>query len=939
MPNVPIGPLRAARGPGADGEDTLAPARDTPGGFAAAPQPRRLRRLRAAAMPEPPPVTRSARAPASDRARRPARSKVTMMEQFSRAKSEQPDALLFFRMGDFYELFGEDAKVASRELGIALTSRAKGDDALPMAGVPVRSADGYLMRLVSKGYRVAICEQMGDPRTTKGIVDREIVRVVTAGTITEEDALLARENNYLASLFRAKKDAALAWVDVSTGRFQACRVPHAGLEDELARVAPAELLVPEALRSEQPELAQRLTDLLGQRLTEREDWRFGRDACARALLRHFKVASLEGYGIEEGSSIVPAAGALIEYLEETQRGACDHVLRIELVDFQRHLALDRATRACLELTRTQRDGRREGSLLDTIDATLTPMGGRLLREWLLAPLRDPDAIVLRQRGVGELVDGPFLREDVRALLADVQDVERLAAKVSTARAHARDLVHLAASLEVVVPLRAKLDAVYSKALGDLREELDPLDDLVGRIGATLVDAPPLALRDGGMVRAGFSEELDELRRIAGDGKAWMARFQARESERTGIQGLKVGFNTVFGYYLEVPRGQVERVPQTYVRKQTVKTAERYVTPELKEFEGKVLDAEERSKDLEYELFCRLRDAVAAEVPRVLRTARALAEVDALAGLAQKAAEGRYVAPVVDRGDTIEIEGGRHPVIERTQLDEPFVPNDTRVDRGARMIGLITGPNMAGKSTYIRQTALIVLLAQAGSFVPASKARIGVVDRIFTRIGSADDIGRGASTFMVEMLEIANILNNATGRSLIVLDEVGRGTSTFDGLALAWAIVEYVHDVIRARTLFATHYHQLTDLATRLEGVFNLNVTVREWGDEIVFLHKIVEGGTDRSYGIQVARLAGVPDELIERAKAILHDVERDSDDLVPRIARGGKDVVRTPGGGLQLGLFDERRSAVEEELADLDLERMTPLEALQKLGELKGLLG
>jgi len=858
-----------------------------------------------------------------------------MMDQFWAAKKEQPDALLFFRMGDFYELFGDDAKTAARELGIALTSRAKGTpDALPMAGVPVKAMDGYLLRLVRKGFKVAICEQMSDPRTTKGIVDRSIVRVVTAGTLTEEDALDARASNWLASVAVDGKRAGLAWVDVSTGRFQVAELDPGGLEDQLARLDPAELLWGEGLSEARPELAP-LSERMGPRLSLRDSWRFEREACRRALHEHFKVKTLEGFGVDDDSPIVPAAGALIEYLQETQRGTCEHVLSMRRDDPGGHLVLDRATRSTLELVQTQRGRRVEGSLLSVVDRSSTPMGGRLLREWLLAPLREVEAIRYRQHGVAELVDGPFLREEVREQLGAVLDIERLVAKVSTGRANGRDLVALAGSLAVVRPLYDKLENVYSKLLGDVREALDPLDEVVARVQNTLVDAPPTTLKEGGLVREGVHADLDELRQIAGDGKAWMARFQADEAERTGLPGLKVGYNSVFGYYIEIPRAQAQSAPETYIRKQTLKNAERFITPELKEFEEKVLSAEERSRDMEYDLLLELRQAVADEVPRILGTAAGLATLDVLAALAQLASEQRYVAPTIDGGERIHIVDGRHPVIEVTQTDEAFVPNDTQLDRKGRMVGLITGPNMAGKSTYIRQTALIVLLAQIGSYVPASEASIGVVDRIFTRIGSADDLSRGASTFMVEMVEIAGILNNATSRSLIVLDEVGRGTSTFDGLALAWAIVEHVHGDLRARTLFATHYHQLTELAGRLEGVHNLNVAVREWQDEIVFLHKIVEGGTDRSYGIQVARLAGVPQALVDRAKQILRDLERD-EDLAPRVA---PPAVDTPSGPLQLGLFHERElTPVEKRLRDLDLDATTPLDALMALRELRDLL-
>ncbi|MED6335606.1 MAG: DNA mismatch repair protein MutS [Planctomycetota bacterium] len=866
------------------------------------------------------------------------KSSTPMMEQFWRAKKEQPDALLFFRMGDFYELFHEDAEIAARELGITLTSRSKGEGAYAMAGVPVKSVEVYLLRLVRKGFKVAICEQLSDPRTTRGIVDRGIVRVVTPGTLTEEDVLDARENNYLASVAVEDGEAGIAWVDLSTGRFQVTEVAAANLMDELGRIAPAELLWSVAIDERHPDLAAEVRAQMGAGLSERDPWRFEEETALRALKKHFKVATLEGFGVDDRSRMVPAAGALIEYLEETQRGACEHVLAMERVESSGLLILDRATRSCLELVRTQREGRTEGTLLATIDATLTPMGGRLLRSWVLSPLCEIAPILRRQQGVSELTDQPFLREDVRERLSQVRDIERIVAKVSTGRANGRDMVGLALSLEPIGPLEATLGKVYSAALGELRETLDTLEDVVDLIRTTLGDEPPIGLRDGGMIRDGHSTRLDELRQIAGDGKSWMARFQAEEAERTGINGLKIGFNSVFGYFIEIPRGQVAEVPEHYIRKQTIKSAERYITPELKEYETEVLKAEETSKDLEYDLFCALREAVAAEVRRILETARAVAEIDVLAALAQRAAEHGYTPPVVDEGDVIEITDGRHPVIELAADGEPFVPNDSRLDREGSLVTILTGPNMAGKSTYIRQTALIVLLAQIGSHVPAGKARIGVVDRIFTRIGSADDIGRGASTFMVEMIEIANILNNASERSLVVLDEVGRGTSTFDGLALAWAIVEHLHESVGARTMFATHYHQLTDLGERFTGVCNKTVAVREWDEKILFLHKIVEGGTDRSYGIHVARLAGVPAGVLDRARAILSDIEDDAEHLAPRIVSGASaaDEADTPTG--QLSLFGAGPSAVERRLAELDPQTLTPLEALNEIQSLRDLL-
>jgi DNA mismatch repair protein MutS len=674
--------------------------------------------------------------------------------------------------------------------------------------------------------------------------------------------------------------------------------------------------------------------ILGQGLVEREAWEFDRKRALRALQSQFHVNTLAGFGIDEASPIVPAAGALLSYLEETQGGSCAHLTPPRRWESSRHLVLDRATRSCLELTRTQREGRREGTLLDVIDATQTPMGGRLLHEWLVSPLTDVGEICRRRDGVAELVDSPFLREDLREVLDKVGDIERLSARVSTQRAHGRDLVSLAVSLATTPRLREKLEGSNSLMLADLHERLDPLDGVVDQIRSTLVDEPPLTIREGGLIRHGFHDELDELLDIAGDGKTWMASFQASESERTGITNLKIGFNSVFGYFIEVPRGQIDRVPDHYIRKQTIKTAERFITPELKEFETKVLKAEERARDLEYRIFTELRNEVACHLAPILGTAQAIAELDVLTGLSQKAAENHYVAPILDEGDTIQIVEGRHPVIEQIGTAGAFVPNDTHLNHNDRLLITLTGPNMSGKSTWIRQTALIVLLAQMGSFVPAKEARIGVVDRIFTRIGAGDDIGGGASTFMVEMVEIANILNNATERSLIVLDEVGRGTSTFDGLALAWAIIEHVHERIRARTLFATHYHQLTELAERLTGVRNMNVAVREWNDEIVFLHRIVEGGTDRSYGIHVARLAGVPAELLARAKEILHDIEEDAEGLAPRIAASG------PASEPDANLYRSRPSAPEEVLAalkKLDPDKLTPMEALLELRRLRDL--
>lgn len=873
-----------------------------------------------------------------------------MMEQFHRAKKDAPGALLFFRMGDFYELFGDDAKIASRELGLTLTARDKGSSALPMAGVPVKAAEQYLLRLVRKGFKVAICEQLTDPRESKGIVDRGVVRIVTPGTITEEDALDAKASNFLASVFVGKHKAALAWVDLSTGRFAAAELAPNELADELARVRPAELLWPVTLEDRwEPGFAVR--GELGPRITEREDWRFDADGMLRALQRHFGVRTLEGYGFDDASPVVSAAGALIEYLEETQRSSCAHVRHIQKVEPREHLVLDRATRTCLELVATQRGEDRSGTLLDAIDRTLTPMGGRLMREWLLAPLTRVDAITNRQGGVSEFVAEPFRREEARDVLRDVNDIERLVAKLSTGRVNGRDLVALAASLASVPPLKLQLATAGAPVLRGIEERLDPLEDVANRIRTTLVESPPLTIKEGSLIADGVSAELDELREIAGSGKTAMAKFQAKEAEATGIQNLRIGYNSVFGYFLEVPRGQVDRVPERYIRKQTIKTCERYITPELKEFETRVLKSEELARDLEYDLFGQLRDAVAAELDRILDTARALAELDVLVGLAEVASENDYVAPTIADDGRLEVREGRHPVIEQSPVCERFVPNDTRLStdgaaEDGRRIAILTGPNMAGKSTYIRQTALIVLLAQVGAWVPAAEAHVGVADRIFTRLGAGDDISRGASTFMVEMVEIANILNNASARSLVILDEVGRGTSTYDGLAIAWALVEHLHGSVGSRTLFATHYHQLTALAESLAGVFNLNVAVREADGEVAFLHRIVEGSTDKSYGIYVARLAGVPSAVLQRADQLLVELEHGAHEPSAPNPRTSASSTSEAAGSAQGAVGDaaapstasEGLRTVGERLRALDPNTLTPLDALVELQRLRDAL-
>jgi DNA mismatch repair protein MutS len=860
-----------------------------------------------------------------------------MMRQFHEVKARYPGMILLFRMGDFYEMFLEDAQVAAPILGLTLTSRSKGEKAIPMAGVPHHSVHTYIKRLIQAGYKVALCDQIEDPREANGLVDRDVTRVITPGTLTEDNLLESKDHNYLVSVCVENERAGMAWVDLSTGRFCVEDCPTRKLQDELTRLNPSELLIPEAATQSDDGMAARFRRDTNAMVTPRADWTYGRDTALKLLMEHFHVASLEGFGCGDLGLAISAAGAALNYLQETQKISLGHIRRLTRMSAEDRLVLDRASVVSLELTRTLRDGRREGTLLWVLDRTQSPMGGRLLKEWLISPLRSVEDIQARQDGVEELVKDRLLRSELRAKLAEVYDIERLTARVATARANARDLLALRRSLEPLPELKERLSATFTGRIRKISEQLDPVPEVRDLIAASIAPEPPVTLREGGLIRDGYSEELDELRSIQRDGRSWIARFQAAEIERTGISTLKVGYNNVFGYYIEVTHTHGEKVPAEYIRKQTLKNAERYITPELKEYETKVLTARERSYDLEYDLFVRTREQVAQYAARMQETAQLLAELDVLASLAEVAADYRYVRPQIDEGHELNIQDGRHPVIERT-LTEPFVPNDTALDGEGTQMMIITGPNMAGKSTYIRQVALITLMAQIGSFVPAASARIGLVDRIFTRVGASDEISRGQSTFMVEMVETANILNNATDRSLIILDEVGRGTSTFDGVSIAWAVAEYIVQHVKCRTLFATHYHELTELASLYKEIRNHNIAVREWQDEIIFLRKIVEGGTDKSYGIHVARLAGVPREVVERAKTILSNLENAAldDQDKPRLAlKPGRR--RRKADGLQLMLFSSESDLIAETLRRLDTSTLTPIEALNKLEELKKL--
>ena len=794
-----------------------------------------------------------------------------MMKQYRRIKGElPPGVILFFRLGDFYEMFYEDAKTAAPVLEIALTRRNN----VPMCGIPFHAADGYLAKMIRAGLKVAICDQIEEPSAAKGIVRRDVTRIVTPGTATEAAVLAEDAHNFLASVYLSGSLYGLAWLDLSTGLFRAEEIHSAEmLADVLKRIAPMECVVPEGQR-ELPALRSVLAGLGLTNVSMCEDWTFDYDAARETMIRHFQVHSLEGFGCEGKGAVVGAAGAALHYVREDLRRDVGHVRGFQVVRSDEFLILDEATIANLDLV--PGPGRAAVvSLFGALDATRTCMGRRKLRDWVLQPLARLESIVERHDAVEAFVKDRELLRGLREALADIRDLERLIVRLGGSGGNARDAAAIGLSLTRVPPLRECLGDRPVACLQRLVAAMTPLPEIVELIERAIVDEPPATVREGGLIRTGFCSELDDLRTAATQGRQWLAEYQSSEQQRSGIKTLKVRHNKVFGYYIEISKAQLDNVPEEYTRKQTLVNAERFITPELKEYEAKIMNAHERAVALEYEKFCEVRDAILAEMPRIQATADAIAEVDALASLADRALSMRYVRPVMSVSDEMVIKDGRHAVIEQMPEAERFVPNDTLLDGLQNQVMIITGPNMAGKSTYIRQVALIAIMAHMGSFVPASEARIGIVDRVFTRVGASDDLARGRSTFLVEMQETANILNNATPRSLIVLDEIGRGTSTFDGISIAWAVAEHLHNNarVKAKTLFATHYHELTDLALTLQGVKNYNVLVREKGDHIAFLRKIAPGGADKSYGIQVARLAGLPVPVVDRAKEILANLE------------------------------------------------------------------
>lgn len=848
------------------------------------------------------------------------------MRQWREIKSRHPDSLVLFRVGDFYELFFQDAEEGSRLLDITLTSRNNGSSRAPLAGIPVHALDGYLQRLVKLGRRVAICEQVEDPATAKGIVRREVVETISPGTALSDTLLEARRNNFLVAItgdLTAGGAVGIAAADLSTGELQVQLAPATALHDRLGQIEPAELLLPRSWElMDGPSLP-------GDVVTYRGDWSFESSHGREELKRHFQVHNLDGFGLPADPSVIGAAGALVAYLAETQPRVSEALRPPRLLVHGDQMALDEMTRRNLELVEPLSGGPDARTLLDVIDDAITPMGGRLLRRWLLAPLVDLARAVARQTAVQELVDLAEVRRDLRTGLRDVRDLERLAVRIASGRCAPRDLIAVRASLLAVQPLRDLLEDAESELLSLHREALDPLEDLAELVAKAIADEPPASLADGGIIRAGFDPELDELRAVRDGAVDWIAQLQGRERERTGIGSLKVGFNKVFGYYLEVTRANADRVPGDFQRRQTLSNAERFITPELKEWEDKVLGAEERIIVLEGQLFETVRCQAAAFTQRLQQLAEHVATIDVLASLAQLAVRSDYSRPELHDGFATEIRGGRHPVVETMMPREEFIPNDIMLDENARIV-ILTGPNMAGKSTVLRQVGLIVLLAQMGSFVPARSARIGIADRIFTRVGASDNLVRGRSTFMMEMTETAAILNGATVRSLVLLDEIGRGTSTWDGLSVAAAVTEHLHDRLGAKTVFATHYHELTDLAERLPGLTNYSVAVKEEGDAIVFLRSLVQGGADRSYGVEVARLAGLPAEVIQRAREILAELERGGSRTPgARVVRGTVDP--DPG---QLGLFPATEHPLIDRLRHLDTDRLTPLQALNILAEL-----
>ena len=868
-----------------------------------------------------------------------------MMQHYLQTKEEYKDCILFYRLGDFYEMFFEDAKTVSRELELTLTGKACGlPERAPMCGVPFHAADTYINRLVTKGYKVAICEQVEDPKLAKGMVKREVVRIVTPGTNTDMQSLDEGKNNYIMCIVYLADRYGVATADVTTGDFFVTEVDsERKLMDELNRFAPSEIVCNEPFYMSGIDV----NDMRGRMqiaVSALDAWYFGDDLAKETLLSHFHVHTLQGLGLEDYDSGVIASGALLKYLYETQKNSLDNILALHPYSIGKYMIIDSSTRRNLELVETLREKQKRGSLLWVLDKTKTAMGARLLRSYVEQPLIDKDEILKRQELIGKLNEQEITREELREYLNPIYDLERLITRITYQTANPRDMLAFRNSIGMLPPIRTLLDELDGALVDEIREDLDCLEDIYTLLESSISDEPPISVRDGDIIKSGYHEEVDRLRLASTDGKTWLAKLEAEEKEKTGIKNLRIKYNKVFGYYLEVTNSFKDLVPDYYVRKQTLANAERYITPELKELEDTILGAEDRLVNLEYDLFREIRDEVAHNVARIQRTAKAIAKLDVFASLALVASQNNYCKPKINESGIIDIKGGRHPVVEKMIVNDMFIDNDTYLDNHNNRISIITGPNMAGKSTYMRQTALIVLMAQVGSYVPATSANIGIVDRIFTRVGASDDLASGQSTFMVEMNEVSNILRNATANSLLILDEIGRGTSTFDGLSIAWAVVEHISNakLLGAKTLFATHYHELTELEGKLSGVNNYCIAVKEKGDDIVFLRKIVKGGADKSYGIQVAKLAGLPDSVVERAKEIVNELlANDITETVRNISVENGNTKKKKEhldevDLTQMSLFDTvKDDDIIEELRNVDIGNLTPLEALNKLYELQ----
>ncbi|OUP88158.1 UNVERIFIED_ORG: DNA mismatch repair protein MutS [Lacrimispora saccharolytica] len=873
-----------------------------------------------------------------------------MMTHYLETKKQYPDCILFYRLGDFYEMFFEDAKTASRELEITLTGKECGlEERAPMCGVPYHAVESYLNKLVQKGYKVAIAEQMEDPKTAKGLVKREVIRVVTPGTITNSQALEESKNNYLMGIVYMDGMFGISSVDISTGDYLVTEVKsERTLLDEIFKFAPSEIICNEAFYMSGVDLEE-LKNRLHVVVTALENRFFSDDSCRRLLREHFHVNHLDGLGLSEYEAGTIAAGAVLSYLYETQKSTLDHLTAITPYTTGQYMMLDTSTRRNLELTETLREKQKRGTLLWVLDKTKTAMGARMLRSFVEQPLIDREGILARQNAIEELNMNYISREEMAEYLNAIYDLERLIGRISYKTANPRDLIAFKNSLAMLPHIKKILGEFGADLLREVDSGMDTLEELTALIEHAIVDDPPISVRDGGIIKDGYSEEADRLRHAKTEGKDWLAALEAEEREKTGIKNLKIKFNKVFGYYFEVTNSFKDQVPDYFVRRQTLTNAERFTTDRLKELEGTILGAEDRLFSLEYDLFCQVRDTAGAQVEKIQQTAKAIALLDVLLSLSTVATRHNYVKPKINERGVIHIKNGRHPVVEQMMRDDMFVSNDTYLDNGKNRISIITGPNMAGKSTYMRQTALITLMAQIGSFVPADEANIGLCDRIFTRVGASDDLASGQSTFMVEMTEVANILRNATRNSLLILDEIGRGTSTFDGLSIAWAVVEYISNTktLGAKTLFATHYHELTELEGAISGVNNYCIAVKEQGDNIVFLRKIVKGGADKSYGIQVAKLAGVPEQVITRAKELVEELsDADITARAKEIASGSrtvqpkKSVERPDEVDLQqMSIFDTvREEDIIRELMEIDISRLSPVEALVTLDKFQSRL-